>query len=142
MKKLLAAILITVSASNVFAGETKIFTSNVGWDSQYFSKGSFDINADLGRAWVVLQFDDRDPESLSSEYRVKVPGMKFDQTTREVVIEDETGRTVCAYEKKVLFGKILKETKNCSFVEKFQTVEYDDGFEIKKIKKSIISVKF
>lgn len=143
MTKFLMVILLTISSLQAIATEINLHTTNAyDYDYYSFSSGEYDINKDLGRAWVVLKYSGSDPEAMGQEVRVKIPGMSFDKTTKEVIIETEQGRIVCAVEKKFLRMKSLRATKECSFKEKIFTVNYDDGFEIKKIQKRTIVFKY
>ena len=143
MKKFLTALVLTGSMLQAFAGEYKVYHGNAhDYDANYFSKGGFDVNKDLGRAWVTLDFSSSDPEGMGTTLRVKVPGMMFDQTTREVVIETEAGRVICASEKKVLFIKTLKETGECKFKETYSTVIFDDGYDVHKVEKRTITLVY
>jgi len=135
-------ILCTVLASSAaFSAEFILSTKTVFWKTEYI-QGIFEVNEDLGRAWTVLTFDDKsDPDSVSVEERIQVPGMSFDKTTKEVIIITETGRVVCAYQKRGIFGiKRLKETGDCVFKKTIFTVNHDNGFEIRKIQKQRITL--
>lgn len=143
MKKLLTALVLTGSMLQAFAGEYKVYYGNANdYDTASFSRGSFDVNKNLGRAWVVLDFSSIDPEATGSQARVQVPGMKYDQTTKEVIIETEAGRVICAREKKILLIKTLKETGECKFKETFSTVEVDDGYDVYKVQKRTIKLVY
>jgi hypothetical protein len=65
--------------------------------------------------------------------------MSFDQTTQEVIIVDETGRTVCAYKKR-FFG--VRPTRACNFKEAYYTATYDNGYEIEKFEKVKVTLKY
>jgi hypothetical protein len=143
MKKFLTALVLTGSMLQAFAGEYKVYEGNANdYDYYSFSSGSYEVNKSLGRAWVLLGFASSDAEGMGRDVRVKIPGMIYDQTTKEVVIETEAGRVICAREKKVLFIKTLKETGECKFKETFSTVEVDDGFHVRKIQKRTIKLTY
>lgn len=143
MKKFLTALVLTGSMLQAFAGEYKVYYGNANdYDADYFSRGSFEVNKDLGRAWVTLDFNSRDPEGTGTQMRVKVPGMKFDQTTKEVIIETEAGRVICAREKKILLIKTLKETGECKFKESYSTVQVDNGYEVYTVQKRTIKLVY
>lgn len=143
MTKFLMVILLTISSLQAIATEINLHTTNAyDYDYYSFSSGEYAINKDLGRAWVVLKYSGSDAEAHSQEVRIKIPGMIFDKTTKEVIIETEQGRIVCAVEKKFLGMKSLRATKECSFIEKIFTENYDDGFEIKKNQKRTIVFKY
>jgi hypothetical protein len=143
MKKLLTALVLTGSMLQAFAGEYKVYYGNANdYDYYSFSSGSYEINKELGRAWVNLSFSSSDPEGMGGDLKVKVPGMIYDQTTKEVVIETEAGRVICAREKKILLIKTLKETGECKFKETFSTVEVDDGFHVRKVQKRTLKLMY
>lgn len=143
MKKLFITLFIVGSLfqTEAKAEEVVVFYGDAhSSDYALFTKGDFDINKELGRAWVTLEFAPSYEDGLSSEIRTKIPGMSFDQTTKEVVIDTDSGRVVCAYEKRGLFGiKTLQKTNNCKFKESFSTVKVDDGFKVYKVQKRTIT---
>jgi hypothetical protein len=137
MKSFLAAIFLLTSAL-AFSGEIELLNQRVSMGNSY-NGGSFDINENLGRAWVELTFTDSDPDSSDETVRVQVKGMSYDKSTQEIIIADETGRTVCGYKKR-FFG--VRPTGNCIFKETNYMTTYDDGFEIERVEKVKITLKF
>ncbi len=133
MTKLLLVLVIALSSLQVFATEVKLYESReTGYNGYSFSSGSYGINKDLGRAWVSLSFASNDAEGIGYDERAQVKGMSFDKTTKEIIVETETGRVVCAYEKKFLGIKSLKETGACSFKKTSKIVKRDNGYEIEE----------
>ena len=140
--KLIIMSLVLLSM-NAFATDIKLLNSQIRPDDyEIFISGHFEINKELGRAWVELGFSTGDAESHTMPVRVKVPGLIYDKQTGEVVLETSSGRVICAKEKKFLGMKTLKETKECSFVQKKYTTTYDDGFEIKEIQNRTIFLHY
>lgn len=143
MKKLLIILFITGSMfqAEAKAKEIVVYYGNASsFNHGGFLGGDFATNKELGRAWVTLDFASPHQDGSGDEVRVQIPGMSFDQTTKEVIIDTEEGRIVCAYEKRALFGiKVLKKTNNCQFKESFSTVQVDDGYTVYKIQKRTIS---
>lgn len=144
MKKLLSVLFIMGSILRAEAGEIVVYYGRaINYDFNAFSKGAFEINKGLGRARISLEFNSADPEDSGETVYVQIPGMKFDKTTKEVIIETNEGRIVCAYEKRGFLGvRSLKETKDCKFKESFSTVVYDDGFNVHKVKMRTITFSY
>jgi hypothetical protein len=132
------ALMIT---SLVHAGEIRIASISQYqlWGSASVSQ-KFEINPDLGRAWVLVSITANDPDGVgaSDEARVKIEGMSFDKSTNSVVIDHEGKLTTCAEYKTVgrsIFRRTeLVMTSSCKFEGRWRNVTYDDGFEIKKTK--------
>lgn len=139
MKKLICSLvcLLSVSAN---AKEFKI--AELGYYQVATSdvREEFEINEELGRAWVKLTANKRfDYESDSEEYRVKVPGLSFDVDSKTIVLDYEGQIIDCVQmitKGRGIFRRtIMKETGRCEFVQRWVTVTYDDGFEIRKTQK-------
>lgn len=144
MKNVLIGLLILGSSLQLRADEIVVYHgSALSSDHGYFLEGNFDFDKELGRAWVVLDFSTTYPNDNGSQLRVNVPNMIFDQTTKEVVIENEAGSVVCAYEKRsILRVKNLKKTNFCKFKESFSTVIVNDGYNGRKVQNHTITLSY
>ena len=138
MKKLLVvmSMLLALAAQ---AGEIKIqeFSEYELWGSASVSQ-TFEVNPELDRAWVKLYVSSSDPEGMGDEYRVKIPGLSFDNATGAINLDFEGKITTCAVQKTVgrfIFRQKVIQMTNCKFEGRWRTVTYDNGFEIKKTKK-------
>lgn len=137
MKKFI--FLFTLFAFSAAAAEIKVLdVFPIGFSTSGTSQ-KFEVNKDLGRAWVSISLPSSDPEAMDNEYRVKVPGLSFNaaNSTVELVVEGkivecadvyETGRWAFRQTKVKLNG-------NCRFEHRYETVSVDDGFEIKEHQK-------
>lgn len=144
MLKFFCALLISSTLFQANAAEMVIFEETASnRHNDRFIMGSFDTNKELGRAWVTLDFRAGRSQSPDPQIRVQIPNMKFDKTTKEIVIEAEEGRIVCAYEKRGFLGiKNIKNTNDCRFKESYETVSIDDGYHIRKILKRKITFSY
>ncbi|HAZ13161.1 MAG: hypothetical protein A2X86_20805 [Bdellovibrionales bacterium GWA2_49_15] len=91
--------------------------------------GHFNINKDLGRAWVTVAFAYYTGDSTkyhSTFSSVLVEGLSYDTQTQRVVFNRDGVETVCADKK--WYG--LKATKRCAFNVKEITRRIDNGFYI------------
>lgn len=136
----LLVVLFAVMSSTLMAGEIKVMSlseSQARWGIANIEQ-SFDINAELGRAWVnVSVYESMGETSMYSEdYRVKIEGMSFNAQTGSVNIDHEGQIVECA--KLVSKGrwvfrhKKLQMSERCKFSQKWVTTTFDDGFEIQK----------
>lgn len=143
MKKVLMLVVALFSLS-AMAGEIKLYDRPT-WEMGRVGdvRKTFEINPELGRAWVKLTFvPDYTQDSPEEELRVKAEGLSYNADTREVVLDAEGAQIVCATVKKNFFGVHVKETGACKFSEKFYKVKVDDGFEIKTVEKLKILMTF
>ncbi len=139
MKKLLILSLSLITL-NSFALEKPIVELSHSNSLEYTTR--FDINKDLGRAWVVVtQIDDSfDEDTYETDFRVKVEGLSYNTETKEIIFIDKKGiESVCGRlkEKRSFFRpERLTLTSNCKIDKEIVTVEYDDGFIIKNVLKA------
>lgn len=140
MKNLL--ILATLLMSfNLLAQDSKPFLS-LNHNSNLEYKTYFKINKSLGRAWVeVVAIDDSfDDDTMETEYRAKVEGLSFDNEMSAVVYTNLNGeKSICANfvdnsGRMFRMDKMIK-TGDCKVSKTYRTVQVDDGFYIKNIRK-------
>lgn len=129
----LTALLLSSFAN---AEEIKIFES-VNYRYQD-ARTNFEINKDLGRAWVNLGLEDRSFDEISYDrHRIQVEGLSFDRETNMVLLERDGQIIECGKLQKLRWTpfKIMevKPTGRCKFVVKHVKLSVDDGFEIKKL---------
>jgi hypothetical protein len=134
MKSVLLSFLILITF-NVSAKSIRVHKTLDGWGE---ITPSFDINAELGRAWVNLEIDDSpsDPDSDSYDKRVKVEGLSYDTKTKEIIYTSEDGLvTVCAETRTrgrgIFRSTRIKNTQACFFEEGKVVSSYDDGFYVR-----------
>jgi hypothetical protein len=140
MKKLLIASLMLSSFAH--AGQVVLYNAGTN-HANMFHSGSFGLNESLGRAWVEFSTSLSYLETPAYSQRALVKGMSFDKTTQEIIIEDETGRTVCAVQSRGLFGiKKLRNTGDCTFNSEITTTTQDNGFEIVKVEKLKVTLDY
>jgi hypothetical protein len=93
----------------------------------------FDVNRDLGRAWVEVDLTQDLPGSYIVTHEPEVfpravDGLYYDQASKQVIYRNGTNRVVCAEDSTVLWGKSLKETGQCPLSVTSETRHVDDGF--------------
>jgi hypothetical protein len=134
MKSMLIALLTLASASS-FAKTINLYTT---WNTHAQITSKFDINADLGRAWVSLDINDspNDSESMSEEKRIKVQGLSYDAQTNEVIYTSDGRNIVCAVAvtrgRGIFRNTTIKNSKDCSFKTIIETKMVDDGFNVRR----------
>lgn len=144
MKSLLIAIGI-IFVSQLQAREIEIFDRSVyEVRNPRILNINFVINEKLGRAWIEVEVPSADPESLSDVYRTKVEGLFYDEAASAVVLEHEGEQVTCAEVKvrgRSIFRTVkIKQTRSCEFKGEWYKVSYDDGFEIKIVKRYRINL--
>jgi len=136
MKKLLGTLLLTMTAV-ASANSVKIYST---WDYTAEITPRFEINADLGRAWLEVEVDScgMDPDCDSDEVRVKVEGLKFNTELKQIELTQNGETFVCADVRTrgrgIFRSTRLRETGNCTFNKVIEIKNVDDGFYIKRRK--------
>ncbi len=101
----------------------------------------FDVDRDLGRAWidVVLTSSDypaRDPEVV----REALDGLYYDPARKQVIYRNGAKGIVCAEDSTFLGITSLKDTGRCQLLPRSETRKVDDGFRVEE--KSVGTVVF
>lgn len=124
--------------TTVVAAETiLVLEAPAGSHSEY--SASFDVNKKLGRAWAVItETSYTFGDAHYTDKRVLVPGLSYDQATREVIYTLGNERIVCSnlYNQRwvIDIGGSLHDTGRCRFEIKTLKMQKDDGFEIQTSK--------
>ena len=133
MKKMMAVALMGLSTL-AFTKEIKLYSTLDGYAE---TSAKFEINSELGRAWVNLEIDEgpTDVDFETYELRVKVDGLSFNNENGSVIYTDGNKTTNCMVTTsrgRGLFKRtLLASTGNCKFTKKKMIKKYDNGFEIK-----------
>lgn len=138
MKKLFTVALLLVSTAILAEQKIKIATFPGSYSDSISLK--FEVNKELGRAWVSATFSDHDPDSLPCASNFKVPGLSYSKELNSVVYVKDGVTTVCS--KMVTKGKgIFKlekfEDVNCTLKIELTERLHDDGFNIYKVSEEI-----
>ncbi len=93
----------------------------------------FEVNRDLGRAWIDVELTPESPGSYIAAHEPEVlpravDGLYYDQASKQVIYRNGTNRVVCAEDSTFLWGKSLKETGQCPLSVTSETRQVDDGF--------------
>lgn len=140
--KTLILMTALIFATSAMASEKTIYKT---WNLNAELSAQYQINPELGRAWVELEIDDSpsDPDWEPEEKRIKIEGLSYNAETKEIIFTDESEReTVCAVVKKK--GRTIFRTtriykrKACKFKIGYITKMVDDGFYVKKKKYKIM----
>lgn len=136
MKSIIVLIALVLSSVAV-ADSTMIYETRATGIDELLPE--FQINKELGRAWVnVVERQFWGDSSTYSDNRVKVEGLSYDPATKELVMDKDGERVVCANlinrRWTIDIGGSLRNTDRCSFTVKKTTVEVDNGFEISRVK--------
>lgn len=132
--KMFFTLAVLLFSSVTFAAEIKIFDT-VPYFNYGYVTSKFEINRDLGRAWVEIEVQSANMEEMSDYYRQRVDGLSFDG--EKIVFEHEGQLIECATVKRKGRGIFKRESiknTNCEFKSKEVLVLRDNGFEIVKEK--------
>lgn len=126
-------ILTTVAAAETVL----VLEAPAGSHSEYAA--ALDVNKKLGRAWVVVtETSYTFGDAHYTDKRVLVPGLSYDQATKEVIYTLGTERIVCSnlYNQRwvIDIGGSLHDTGRCRFAVEVVKIQKDDGFEIESKK--------
>jgi hypothetical protein len=138
MKNLILSLALTFS-SIAAADSVKIFEiANYGVPKHDVST-SFEINEELGRAWVNVTLADQRFEDRSYDHhRVKIAGLSMNSEKTAIVLEQDGALVDCATvtPKSGVFGRklIIRPTGRCTFETKIAQVAVDNGFEIRNVR--------
>ena len=142
MKKIFVLIL-SLSAFSALAGEIKLYDRPTYETSQISSiREAFEINPQLGRAWVNMKFDEVGDGPVYYDQRVQVQGLSYNSSSNEILLDVEGTQIVCATVKINFFGVHIKETGKCTFAQKLYNVKVDNGYEVETIQKLKISLVY
>lgn len=141
--KTLLALIISLTTLSAFAGEITLMdraTWNFYPSSSYTQ--DFEINKELGRAWVSLKFNDGSEGASYDEQRVKVEGLSFNPTTSQIQLDVDGVQIICANVKINFFGTKIRPTGKCTFKQKNYSVKVDNGYEVETIQKLKITLNY
>ncbi len=136
MKKfiaLFALVLSTVAA----AESTMIFEVN---DDRYYDVApEFEVNKDLGRAWVNVVLSETTGDStFYVDNRVKIEGLSYDVASKNIILEKNGEEIVCGsmYNRRWVLdgGRSIRNSGRCKFSVKHAKKQIDNGFEVYSIR--------
>lgn len=95
----------------------------------------FDVNRDLGRAWIEVDVTEDLPGSYAEAQEPEVfsravDGLYYDQASKQVIYRNGTAQVVCAKDSTFLWGKSLEETGQCPLHVTSEKRQVDDGFNV------------
>ena len=144
--KFILALILSFSAFTAIAGEVIVVdkpVADVKLPRIDRIDTDFEINAELERAWVEITYIvTGHQENIKDFERIKIEGLSYNASTKEIILDADGVQKVCAKVKTNFFGTFVNETGECKFTKKFYIVQEDNGFEIKKVNKLKITLKF
>ena len=93
----------------------------------------FEVNRELGRAWVEIQIIDSGYSEAASIVEViqkPVEGLSFDNATKSIVYTRGDHSVVCANERAFLSSRSYAPTAECPIVISSDNRMLDDGFNV------------
>jgi hypothetical protein len=142
--KTLIGLFLTLTTLSAFAGEITVLDRTV--TSYNYSRSfaqDFEINTELGRAWLNLKFSDGNSDGPAyDEERIKIEGLSFNPTTSQIQLDVDGVQVICANVKIGRLSTRIRPTGKCSFKQKNYTVKVDDGFEVNEVEKLKITLNY
>src|SRR5215472_17086708 len=123
-------VLMLFAAPAVHASPLVVLEREKASDTSLIN-AKFEVNRELGRAWVEIQITDSGligEDSVVEVIRKPVEGLSYDQSNNQVVFSHEDRSVVCANDKDLLFQHYLKATGECPIAVSFETRTFHDGF--------------
>jgi hypothetical protein len=98
--------------------------------SEDLTAAHFDVNRQLGRAWVDVELTPRIiAEAPESEVIPRgLDGLYYDQTNKQVIYRNGSDQVVCAQDWHFLGSTSLKDTGQCRLSLSSEKRTIDDGF--------------
>ncbi len=134
MKTLIALLALSISA---FASADSIMIFETRDNMTHLSDvtSTFQINTELGRAWVNVSISEIVGDSTYyDDTRVKVEGLSMNEDRTAIVFEKDGLSAVCASvtSKRGVFrtNLVIRPTGECKLVAKEEKVQVDDGFNV------------
>src|SRR5712692_9721511 len=91
----------------------------------------FDVDRDLGRAWIDVVLTSSDyPGRAPEVVREALDGLYYDPVRKQVIYRNGAEGIVCAEDSNFLWVKSLKDTGQCELRPSSETRRIDDGFRI------------
>lgn len=135
MKKFIA--ILALALSTVAAADSTLIFETKNY-SNLDVLPEFQINRELGRAWVNVVVSEYSGDSSNyTDNRVQIEGMSFNEADKTIVIEKNGESIVCGtlYNRRwvIDFGGSIRASKRCTFSVKKIKVTEDNGFETYKV---------
>ena len=128
----LVGALVLGFAGVASAEQVVVYEAPVGSYQQI--SASFEVNSELGRAWVDVAVQ---PIASGSEpvfappIERQVDGLYYDSAQKQVLYRTAAGPIVCAEDATALGATYLKKsTGNCSLIPSTEQRSVDDGFAV------------
>jgi len=129
-KSMMFALMLVATPVVVHASPLLVLEKEKASDTSLVS-AKFDVNRELGRAWLEIAISDSGvvgDYSLAEVILKPVEGLSYDQVSNRVVYTREGRSVVCANDEAFLFQRYLKETGECPISISFENRTLDDGF--------------
>ncbi len=132
-RKLITSVLMLAAVPAVVHASPLLVLEKQQESDSSSINAMFEVNRELGRAWVEIQISypgQSGDDSIVEVIRKPVEGLSFDNATNSVVYSRGERSVVCANEKASLFHKYYAPTAECPIVISFENRMLDDGFNV------------
>ena len=121
------ALFLTPALAATAPASEKVFERSLHNESV---AARFDVNRQLGRAWVDVELTSTTPSEIPESQVVPqaLNGLYYDPVRRQVIYRTGTSGIVCAEDSNFLGTTSLKETGQCQLRVNAETRKVDDGF--------------
>lgn len=132
--KSLVALLFLIFSAVTYSAEIKVFEIPQDTWTRYM-KGEFEINRDMGRAWVSIEVAStpygQNRDRSVRYFRQKVDGLTYDASINRIMLEYEGQLIECGYQTgRYMFKRIVNT--NCKLETRKVKKMVDDGYRTYK----------
>jgi hypothetical protein len=100
-------------------------------DGEDLDAAHFDVNRDLGRAWIDIELmPDYTTDEQPEIFQQRLSGLYYDPARKQVIYLNGTKQIVCAEDSSFLGHTSLKETGQCKLRLSSEKRPVDDGFNV------------
>jgi hypothetical protein len=102
-------------------------------DGEDLDAAHFDVNRDLGRAWIDVELmPDYTTDEQPEVFQQHLGGLYYDPARKQVIYRNGTQHVVCAEDSSFLGHTSLKETGQCKLRLSSEKRPVDDGFNVEQ----------
>lgn len=141
MKTLLTGLLLLASLGAT-AGQVEVYTATPGaWGTKTIEYIRYAVNAPLGRAAIKFDVCEFKVDEDDCKRKVAVvPGLYFNNSTGDIVLEENGSLTVCATTKQRRRTLKIRPTGDCVLKSNKVKVSVDDGFRVRTRTNSVLTI--
>jgi len=120
-------LVIEVDESRSAAPGAPVVVYDAPLDEFQSVNAKFDIDPELGRAWIDVESVDSEFQTTRSTVSRKVDGLSYDPESKQVIYQAAGSQIVCGEATSLLGMTRVRATDNCPLVVSYENRTIDDG---------------